>query len=126
MSIIHVNQIKSQVKKLFDNLIDLTDVATASAEMKEDFFLTRGLAAYAIHFLSDATPGEAAEAVTDGGEDNGLDAVHYDAPNKRLYLVQSKWIKDGSGEPPNGDVKKFLGGVQDLFNMQFDRFNTKV
>lgn len=125
MSIIHVNQIKNHVSRLFDNLIDLSDVSAAGPEMKENFFLTRSLAAYAVHFLAGIAPDQAAQAVTDGGDDNGLDAVFYDEPNKRLYLVQAKWIKDGVGEPDNGEVKKFLGGVRDLFNMQFDRFNAK-
>lgn len=126
MSVIHVNQIKSHVLRLFNSLIDLSDVASAPPNMKEDFLLTRGLAAYAVSYLSGAAPDVAASAVTDGGEDNGLDAVHYDQPNKRLYLVQAKWIKDGNGEPNNGEIKKFLGGVHDLFNMQFGRFNAKV
>lgn len=126
MSVIHVNQIKSHITRLFGSLIDLSDVAKAPPEMKEDFLLTRGLAAYALYYLSGVAPDVATGSVTDGGDDNGLDAVHYDQPNKRLYLVQSKWIKDGGGEPNNGEIKKFLGGVHDLFNMQFDRFNAKV
>jgi hypothetical protein len=94
--------------------------------MQANFFLTRGLAAYTIHYLSGATPVESARAVTDGSDDNGLDAIYYDEPNKRLFLVQSKWIHDGNGEPENGDIKKFIAGVRDLFNLKFDRFNPKV
>jgi hypothetical protein len=69
---------------------------------------------------------EAAAAVTDGGNDNGLDAIHYDARARRLYLVQSKWIHSGNGEPENGDVRKFIAGIHDLGNLSFDRFNNKV
>jgi hypothetical protein len=68
----------------------------------------------------------AAAAITDGGNDNGIDALHYDEREKRLYVVQSKWIRDGRGEPDNGDVKKFVAGIRDLFNQSFDRFNAKV
>src|ERR1700722_2270661 len=126
MSIIHVNQIKSHVLKLFGGLIDLSDQANAPASQREDFLLTRSLAAYAIHFLSGVSPNTAALSVTDGGNDNGLDAIYFDEANRRLYLVQSKWIKSGIGEPENGDVKKFVAGIHDLFNMQFERFNIKV
>jgi hypothetical protein len=126
MSIIHVNQIKSQVLKLFTDIVDLTDLGNPPQEMKENFLLTRGIAAYAIHYLAGATPQDAAEAITDAGNDNGIDALYFDEPSKRLYLVQSKWIKDGVGEPENGDVKKFVSGVRDLFNLRFDRFNEKV
>ena len=88
--------------------------------------LTRGLAAYAVHFLSGATPEDSATSVTDGSDDNGIDAIHFDPSAKRLYLVQSKWIKDGNGEPSNGDVKKFVAGVHDIFNLRVERFNAKV
>ncbi len=65
-------------------------------------------------------------SITDGGNDNGLDAIFFHEPEKKLYVVQSKWIHDGSGEPSNGDMKKFVAGTKDLFNMRFDRFNEKV
>lgn len=126
MSIIHVNQIKNQVLKLFESLSDLTDLGTPPADMREAFLLTRGLAAYVIYYLAGAVPADAASSVTDAGNDNGLDAIYFDEPNKRLYLVQSKWIKDGTGEPDNGDIKKFVAGVRDLVNLRFDRFNPKV
>jgi len=54
MSIIHVNQIKTHVKRIFDSAIDLSDQPKAPLAQLEDFFHTRALAAYAIHFLSGA------------------------------------------------------------------------
>lgn len=94
--------------------------------MQEALMLSRGLAAYALMVRAAAAPEGAAAAVTDGGQDNGLDAVYFDEPNKRLYLVQSKWIKDGVGEPENGDMKKFVAGIRDLFNGRMERFNDRV
>jgi hypothetical protein len=126
VSVIHVNQIKNQVFKAFDGLIDISDVRNAQPEMRESLFLSRGLAAYAVQVVSGTTADDAAKSITDGADDNGLDALYYDEPNKRLYIVQSKWIRDGSGEPDNGEIKKFVAGVRDLFNLQFDRFNNKV
>ena len=78
MSIIHVNQIKNQVVRLFESLVDLSDLGSPPAEIREAFFLTRALAAYAIHYLSGSTPADAASAVTDAGNDNGLDAIYFD------------------------------------------------
>jgi len=126
MSIIHVNQIKNQVLRLFSDAIDLSDIGSPPEDMRENFLITRGIAAYAIHYLAGASPQDAADAITDAGNDNGIDALYFDEPNKRLYLVQSKWIKDGSREPENGDIKKFVAGVRDLFNLRFERFNDKV
>jgi hypothetical protein len=68
----------------------------------------------------------AAHAVTDSSNDNGIDAIYFDESNRRLYLVQTKWIKNGSGEPDNGEIKKFIAGIHDLFNMEFGRSNAKV
>ena len=35
-------------------------------------------------------------------------------------------IHKGSGQPNNGDVKKFTDGIRDLIDLQFERFNQKV
>lgn len=126
MSIIHVNQIKTHIQKIFSGLIDLSDVTNHAPDMQENFFFTRGLAAYSIQHLSGASPQDSASAITDAGNDNGIDALYFDEPNKRLYFIQSKWIKNGIGEPENGDIKKFASGVRDLFNLRVDRFNSKI
>jgi hypothetical protein len=125
MSIIHVNQIKSRITRLFEGKIDLSDLSQHKSSL-DNFFLSRSLAAYAIHFLSNCELDQAAQSVTDGGNDNGIDGIFFDEKDKRLFIVQSKWIHTGKGEPDNGDVKKFISGVVDLFNVKFDNFNDKV
>jgi hypothetical protein len=126
MSIIHVNQIKTHVERLFRPHIDMMDCASAPTEQELNHFLSRALAAYAVHFLSGAELKDAAGAVVDSGKDNGIDAVLYHEATKRLYVIQSKWIHSGNGEPENGAIKKFVSGVRDLFNLRLDRFNAKV
>jgi len=125
MSVIHVNQIRAQIKKLYEGKIDLSDVNASGSDL-DNFFLTRGLAAYSVQFLAATDVDGAATSVTDGGGDNGIDALYYDDTEKVLYLVQAKWIHSGVGEPDNGEVKKFVAGVRDLFNMRFERFNQKI
>ena len=39
MSIIHVNQIKNHVKRLFEGVINMSDAATADTDRREDLFL---------------------------------------------------------------------------------------
>lgn len=126
MSLLHVNQISTFLTEKYNGLIDLTDQANANLENRQNFFLTRSLAAYSIKYHSNCDESIAAASVTDGGDDNGLDAIFFDPKEKILYLVQSKWMHDGRGEPSLGDIKKFLDGIKDLFNFQFDRFNQKV
>lgn len=125
MSIIHINQLKSKLHQLFDGKIDLTDVKSDCNNL-DNFFLTRSLTAYVVHYLANADVKESASAVTDGGDDNGIDGIYYDEKEKQLLIIQSKWIHSGKGEPDNGEIKKYISGVMDLFNLRFEKFNNKI
>ena len=125
MSILHLNQIKNHLETNYSGLVDITD-CKGDAHQTEGVFLTRALSAYAIQYYSGVTPILAAKSIIDGGDDNGIDAILYSSDTKTLYISQSKWMRDGKGEPENGDVKKFLSGIKDLFNLSFDRFNSKL
>lgn len=122
MSIIHVTQIASKLKQTFADKINMSDVPEYDSE-KENKLLARSLAAYAIYSHTACTPEEAANSVTDGGNDNGIDAVFYSQTLRELVIVQSKWIKSGAGEPDSSEILKFCAGVEDLINLNFDRFN---
>ncbi|PXZ04375.1 AIPR family protein [Gilliamella apicola] len=125
MSIIHVNQIATKVKELFGDLIDTSDLNKTDSqyELKK---LSRCLAAYAVFCIGGSSEIEAASSVIDGANDNGIDAIYYSPATKRMILVQSKWSIRGTGEPDNGDIRKFKDGVSDLVSLSFDRFNSKV
>lgn len=125
MSIIHVNQIATKVKELFGDLIDTSDLNKTDSqyELKK---LSRCLAAYAVFCIGGSSEIEAASSVIDGANDNGIDAIYYSPATKRMILVQSKWSIKGTGEPDNGDIRKFKDGVSDLVSLSFDRFNSKV
>jgi hypothetical protein len=125
VSILHVNQIAGALHRMFDGHIDLAD-APLNPDEREKCFLTRALAAFAIAQLAGITPADAAKAVTDGNNDNGIDALHYDLPTKTMYVVQAKWHGDGNGSLDRGDVLKFTKGFDDLANLNFARFNEKV
>ena len=125
MSVIHVNQIRAHITNLFQGKIDMADIK-CEGQNYDNFFLSRALAAYAIYYLAQSPEKTAAVAVTDGSDDNGIDGLFYDDHEKRLYIVQSKWIHSGKSEPGRGEVDKFIVGITDLFNLRFDRFNAKV
>jgi hypothetical protein len=122
LSIINVRQIRNFLQTDFLPEIDVSDIPS-SDEVNP---LSRALAAYSINLLSHATNKEAALSVVDGANDNGIDAVYVDETTNRLYVVQSKWIDSGTGEPDSGSIEKFTSGVVDLINLKFDRFNQKV
>lgn len=125
MSIIHLNQMKRRIETDIAPYVDMSDQKQGSQTFN-DILLSRGLAAYSVYHLAGCDPKEAATSIGDGGDDNGIDAIYLDESESKLYLVQSKWIHDGRGEPDNASVKKFISGIHDLLSLNFDRFNKKI
>ncbi len=125
MSIVHINQIKNRLEKLFAGCVDMSDQKHGTESYKS-MLLSRSLAAYAVYHFAECTPEDAANSLIDGADDNGIDAVYFDENELKLYLVQSKWIHDGRGEPDNASIKKFTSGIRDLLSLNLDRFNGKV
>jgi hypothetical protein len=126
VAILHVQQIRGYLQKTFGQLIDIADYADASTEQRENVFLSRAVAALALMHLADIPAARAAATITDGTGDNGIDAVHFDESERRLYLVQSKWSSDGRGSIDRGDIQKYITGFHDIVNTRFNRFNAKV
>jgi hypothetical protein len=88
-------------------------------------FLSKAVAAFVLCEAAGASLEEAAAASIDGGSDHGIDSV-FVAPGNRVWLVQSKYIGSGSGEPALGDVSKFRDGASDLLHGKMDRFNNAL
>ncbi|WP_181347377.1 AIPR family protein [Thalassobacillus sp. CUG 92003] len=123
MGIMQVNQIRNRLFEEYTGLIDLED---AHDRNKENFFLTRALASYAIQCLCEGEKEEFAKSITDGSRDNGIDAIYFDKDYEELFIVQSKWNHKGDSEPDLGEIKKFVDGVEDLISLKFHKFNEKV
>lgn len=125
MSVIHIVQIQKKVKDLFESKIDKSDIKGNDSE-RDIKITTRCLAAYAIYISTNCSVEDAASSVVDGSDDNGIDAIYYSQLSHQMILVQSKFSKDGNGEPSSGDVAKYINGIRDLINLRFGRFNKKV
>lgn len=125
MSIIHISQIQKKITDLFEADINVSDIKATDKE-REHKILTRCLAAYAIYSTVECTTKDAAQAIVDGGDDNGIDAIYYSPQNRLMVMVQSKFSKTGTGEPESTGISKFTTGAKDLFNLNFSRFNDKV
>ncbi|KZM57062.1 MULTISPECIES: AIPR family protein [Aeribacillus] len=126
MSMFHMGVIRNFLTEKFTNLIDLSDYDGKSEEDRENAFLTRSLAAFSLMMLCEISPVEAGKCVTDGYNDNGIDALYYHKKEKVLYLIQSKWKNDGNGSVERGDIQKFFQGIRDLTIPKFEKFNEKV
>lgn len=126
MSKIIVNRIKNYLEKTFTGKIDLSDISKKPVEEQQKNFLSRALAAYALTVEAGAGVADAGASITDGYDDNGIDAIYFDKAARSLWLVQSKFIENGSGGIDNGDIEKFAKGVTKLSDGDFARFNKKV
>lgn len=94
-------------------------------ESKRRNFLSKAIAAFVLHEETTASLDDAVSASVDGGLDHGIDAILIDS-NHVIWLVQSKYIDTGAGEPELGDVSKFRDGIIDLLEGRFDRFNDAI
>lgn len=122
-----VKQVEAEINKLFTELIDMSDYSLKKANHKKDAFNSRALAAYALHILAEVSPTRAAEAIVDGYDDNGIDALLFHPRQNTLWLVQAKWIQDGQGCPKSAELRSFKDGIFDLldFPNKLKRFNEK-
>jgi hypothetical protein len=126
MSEIHLKRIQTILEKEFSTLIDLSDVEHISDNDKEKHFLTRAQAALALSQVADVNNAVASNAIVDGFDDNGIDAIYFDNELRIVYVVQSKWDSTGKKSPDLGSIQKFIQGVKDLLSAKFERFNEKI
>lgn len=125
MSIIHVRQIEKFLSAEFFEKIDMSDIQSHS-DNHLHILINRALSAFSIHLLTHVTIDDALSCLVDGADYNGINAIHLDKSKNRLYVVHSKWIASGKGEPDLGSVQNFANGITDLVNFKFDRFSDKI
>ena len=75
-------------QRFFASVPKRTKNQTEPEETKDR--LSRCLAAYALVHVLDLDDQAAVTALTDGGDDGGIDAFYFDQSTKRLVVVQSK------------------------------------
>lgn len=85
---------------------------------------SRAYTAYVVGMIGDNKIPESAKYVTDGYNDNGIDAIYDDKENKKLVLIQTKFSENGSIAV--GDLSKFLVGVNRLLKQKFSNFNDRI
>lgn len=121
-----IGLIEEALEKRYKDLIALEDYKDSSEENRRNAFLTRALSAHSLTILAEINDQVAAEHVVDGNDDNGIDAIYVDEINHIVYLIQSKFHKDGSKTIDWGEVKRFIDGCLDLVNCRFEKFNKKT
>lgn len=115
-------QVPVKLRELFTGKIpECTSKNTL--EQREANFQSRALAAYAVHKLSGCSLEKAAESVVDGGGDGGIDAFFFSTTSQTLWVVQSKYIANGRGEPDLKEVNTFMQGLNFLLEGNFQAFS---
>ena len=112
-----VVRIKSKLEEMYNNKIDITDVE--SNNKFPDQFYTRAIAAQAIIMRCGISEDVAGKCITDGYHDMGIDAVYNDITQKKLFFVQSKWRKEGSGSISQDEMSTFDEGIKRVINCEF-------
>lgn len=126
MSSIKLNHIKGELERSAILFVDDTDCGTKGTEQYNNQILTRAFSLFSLKCIAGLPYESLKGCITDGFDDNGIDALFYDKEKRILYVEQSKWIKKGVGGPEKGEVLKFINGIQDLLTCSLDKFNSKI
>lgn len=117
-------RVQAKLDELFKSKIDLSD--TPNPDEKINKYYTRSIAALALVIRCGIDYDIAAQSVTDGYHDMGIDAVYNDTTQKKLILVQSKWRKDGNGGVTQEEASTFVEGIKRIINLDFNGCNKKL
>jgi len=120
-----LTRLADRLHGLFDGLVNLGDVANKPEKDVENFFLTRSLAALSLMDDADLRPDDAAKCVTDGGSDDGIDALYVDEKKKVIYFVQSKW-RSGNKSVELADFTRFRDGVKNVLELKWTNDNSNL
>lgn len=123
---LQVRHVATMLKQRYTDIIDISDCLTTNERDLENLLLTRAYAAYALQTIAEVPEEIAANSITDGVNDNGIDAILYEKSQKILWIVQSKWKRKGVGEPESGDTLKFCSGIRKIIEDDFETFNDKI
>ncbi|KUO11924.1 AIPR family protein [Streptomyces sp. DSM 15324] len=91
---------------------------------EEQMFLSRAVAALAVTLETERTDEQAAQTITDGRGDEGIDAIVVEG--REIIVVQSKWNDRGNAGFGHADVAAVVDGLHYLFNRDFERLGPKM
>lgn len=126
MADLHVQRLRAELERRFRSLVDMNDHKTRPEADRQAAFLSRSLAAYSLVAFAGASDADAAAAIIDGYDDQGVDAIYYNTSDAKLVICTSKWKADGRGSIDQGAVQKFLAGVGHLVNLELQRFGGRL
>lgn len=121
MPSLNIKRISKKLHEMYNGKIDLSDVKDNMS-----YFETRALAATALMIKCGLDELSAANNITDGYHDIGLDAIYLDETQKTLFLVQSKWRNSGEGSINQVEINTFVSGIKRVLDFDLDCANEKI
>ena len=95
---------------------------SAEDDLKKN--VDRSFSAFAVDHICGLDPRKAGRAVVDDFDDFGIDAIHYHARSKTLYLIQAK-LKETSAFT-QAEALAFSQGIRKILAGDYDGFNANV
>lgn len=120
-----VRQVRRALEEGFTNLIDMSDFVSNSEDQRKQAFLSRSLAALAVRIVTGWGNEDAAAAVIDGRDDQGIDAIAVTSDPAHVYLVQAKWSDRGRATARTDAILKMFAGLRLLDAEESDQFNPR-
>ncbi|CCJ80425.1 possible abortive infection phage resistance protein, putative [Cronobacter dublinensis 1210] len=118
-------RITKQLESVYGLFIDMKDVKSVG-EHRNETLITRCVAAHAVSLYGDEPDPElAANAVCDGKDDGGIDAVYVNKNSKKIVIVQSKYIKNGEGSITTREFGRFKDACVKVIAGDFTTFNER-
>jgi len=123
-----IQRISKYLEEKFFKHIDLSDLPKLHGQPDKQlpFLRTRSLTAHFLSLVSGVAPVSASLSVIDSGKDNGIDGVLYDAPQKKLVLVTTKFHSSETVGPEQQDFLKFKNGIEKLLTGDLSSFTDKI
>jgi hypothetical protein len=115
-----VQQVRQALLRDYEGLIYDEDLKGYRGDAWEQRVLSRALAASAIRLVTGCDYKNAGQAVIDGENDQGIDAVAVDDTSRHVWLVQAKWSDAGKGKMDLGEALKFIEGLRLIERRQFE------
>lgn len=125
MESLQVKQIKKHLNDNYVPYVDASDIMETGAD-KENHILSRAYAAYSVASIGGYEPKDVCACITDAYDDNGIDLIYIDFISKSMWIVQSKFSLSGIKGIDCGDIHKFIQGMNDLCNGEYDKFGQKT
>lgn len=125
MSTLQVRHMRDAIIDEFGDRIDLSDVRERPEEEQRKSLLSRALAAFTARHIVGCSADEAADSITDGYNDQGIDAVVVDESKSRLWLIQSKWSDDGKASLNQAAAGATAHGLKLILRSDYGSFNQR-